>query len=53
MRVLSWYDKQGAGLGLRFLAAIRQQLLQIRERAEAFPIFQSQTRRALIKRFPY
>lgn len=49
----AWYAKQGPGLGLSFLAVIRQQLLQIRERPEAFPIFQSQTRRALIKRFPY
>jgi hypothetical protein len=32
---------------------VLKQLLQIRERPEAFLIFHSQTRRALIKRFPY
>ena len=49
----AWYDNQGPGLGLSFLTAVRQQLLQIRSRPEAFPPFHRQTRRALIKRFPY
>jgi len=49
----AWYAKQGSGLGLTFLAAVRQQLLQITARPEAFPPFHRQTRRSLIKRFPY
>ena len=49
----SWYADQGPGLGLSFLAEVREQLRRISERPESFPIFHTQTRRALIKRFPY
>ena len=49
----SWYADQAPGLGQRFLAAIREQLLQIRTTPEAFPFFHQGTRRALIRRFPY
>jgi toxin ParE1/3/4 len=49
----SWYADQAPGLGKRFLAAIREQLLQITATPDAFPLFHQGTRRALIKRFPY
>jgi plasmid stabilization system protein ParE len=49
----TWYAEQGPGLGSSFLAEVREQLRRISERPESFPIFHNQTRRALIKRFPY
>ena len=49
----TWYADQAPGLGNRFLAAIREQLLQITATPDAFPLFHQGTRRALIKKFPY
>jgi len=49
----AWYANQAPGLGQRFLAVVRQQLLQIRSRPGSFPPFHQQTRRALVPRFPY
>ena len=48
-----WYADQAPGLGNRFLAAIREQLLQISATPDAFPLFHQGTRRALIRKFPY
>lgn len=49
----SWYAKQSPGLGHSFLAEVREELHRISERPQSFPIFHNQTRRALIRRFPY
>lgn len=49
----AWYEAQDPGLGRRFLAEVRQQLLRIGAGPDAFPGFHRQTRRALIQRFPY
>jgi plasmid stabilization system protein ParE len=49
----TWYADQAPGLGKRFLAAIREQLLQISASPDAFPLFHQRTRRALIRTFPY
>ena len=49
----AWYDEQRAGLGDDFLLCIEAAIEAIGERPKSFPIVQSQTRRALVRRFPY
>ena len=49
----AWYEEQAKGLGKLFLAEVRQCIHRIHANPEAYPVVQGQTRRALIRRFPY
>ena len=48
-----WYQAQQAGLGEEFLEAVKTLLESITVNPEIFPIVRRQTRRALLRRFPY
>lgn len=48
-----WYESQQAGLGEEFLAAVRASLGSMTANPESFPVVHRQTRRALLRRFPY
>jgi plasmid stabilization system protein ParE len=48
-----WYEQQRPGLGSEFLAEIARVLHAIEQRPEQYAIVRSQTRRALVHRFPY
>lgn len=53
-----WYERQCAGLGLEFLAAIDTGVQQIRREPRRFPLLETlpeeyDVRRLLIDRFPY
>jgi len=48
-----WYEAQQAGLGEEFLAAANDLMESIIANPLQFPIIHRQTRRALLRRFPY
>ena len=48
-----WYEAQQAGLGEEFLAAVRMVIESIKANPEIFPVVHRQTRRALLRRFPF
>ena len=48
-----WYEAQERGLGRQFLAEVRLVFHRIRSNPEAYPVGYRDTRRALIRRFPY
>ena len=48
-----WYEGQRIGLGEEFLLEVRTTLWQLREQPDACPVIHRDTRRALLKRFPY
>ncbi len=48
-----WYEAQQAGLGEEFLAAVSAALESVAANPERFPVVHRQTRRALLRRFPY
>jgi len=48
-----WYELQSEGLGMEFLRAADACLSAIRRNPFAYPMVYEQTRRALLKRFPY
>jgi plasmid stabilization system protein ParE len=48
-----WYEAQQAGLGDEFLAALRVVIESMTANPELFPVVHRQTRRALLRRFPY
>jgi plasmid stabilization system protein ParE len=48
-----WYEQQREGLGKDFLLSIEASLAEIRRRPRSFPVVHRDTRRALIRRFPY
>jgi plasmid stabilization system protein ParE len=48
-----WYERQRAGLGDEFLATVRTALRAIETHPEAYPIAHRNTRRVLVRRFPY
>jgi toxin ParE1/3/4 len=48
-----WYEAQEPGLGRRFLQEVRQAFHRIRGNPEAYAEGYRNTRRALIRRFPY
>jgi hypothetical protein len=48
-----WYERQRVGLGAEFIAAVQETLDRISAAPEAHsPVF-NDTRRALVRRFPY
>jgi plasmid stabilization system protein ParE len=48
-----WYEDQQVGLGEEFVGAVKSMLDSLSNNPERFPIVHRQTRRALLKRFPY
>ncbi|MCC7178463.1 MAG: type II toxin-antitoxin system RelE/ParE family toxin [Acidobacteria bacterium] len=49
----SWYDGRADGLGGRFIDDLEAVLARVVERPTSFPTVRDQTRRAVLKRFPY
>jgi plasmid stabilization system protein ParE len=49
----AWYESQRGGLGSEFLAEVAVVLQRIEQMPGAHPIIRGQTRRALVRRFPY
>jgi plasmid stabilization system protein ParE len=48
-----WYEQQRIGLGDAFLAAAGSVFEKILSHPEMYPVIHRQTRRALLRRFPY
>jgi plasmid stabilization system protein ParE len=48
-----WYEEQRLGLGIEFANAIDEVVERISSNPLAFPIVQGETRRAVVRRFPY
>ena len=48
-----WYESQRAGLGEEFLVAVTRVMKVLAESPLQSPIVHRQTRRALVRRFPY
>ena len=48
-----WYESQATGLGDQFLDVVGEQLHSLESHPEQFPIIHRNTRRALLRRFPY
>ena len=48
-----WYENQRAGLGNEFLGAAQAVIDAIAARPDMHPVIQRNTRRALLRRFPY
>jgi plasmid stabilization system protein ParE len=48
-----WYESRREGLGREFAEAVEAVLLRIAEQPFAFPRVHSETRRAVLTRFPY
>jgi plasmid stabilization system protein ParE len=48
-----WYEQQRSGLGDEFLAGVRTTLDVIEADPAAYPVVHRDTRRALVRRFPY
>ena len=48
-----WYERQRRGLGEEFLAAVAAILERIGANPDQFPVIHRETRRALLRRFPY
>lgn len=49
----AWYGEQRAGLGDEFLASLEHVLDLVERLPLSFPVVRSDTRRALLSRFPY
>jgi hypothetical protein len=48
-----WYDYKVDGLGLEFLLELRSAESQITNDTEMWPLYEGETRRYLLKRFPF
>ena len=48
-----WYEEQHPGLGIDFANSIDEVIERISSNALAFPMVQGETRRAVVRRFPY
>jgi plasmid stabilization system protein ParE len=48
-----WYQRQRAGLGEEFLAAVDAILCNIVTHPTTYPVIHREARRALLRRFPY
>ncbi len=48
-----WYNRQRAGLGEEFLAAVDTALHDIAAHPTAYPVIHREARRVLLRRFPY
>ena len=48
-----WYERQQAGLGEEFLTAVQSALENIAAHPIRYPVVHRETRRVLLRRFPY
>ncbi len=48
-----WYEGEREGLGEEFLIEVRATIDAVLRAAESYPVLHRQTRRALVRRFPY
>jgi len=48
-----WYERQQAGLGEEFLAAVQAALKKVVAHPNGYPVVHRETRRVLVHRFPY
>jgi plasmid stabilization system protein ParE len=48
-----WYEKQQPGLGVEFRGAVREKLHDIAANPMLYQVVHRDTRRALLRRFPY
>lgn len=48
-----WYERQRAGLGSEFLAAVQSALDDVVAHPAKYPVIHRDTKRALLRRFPY
>jgi len=48
-----WYEQQRSGLGAGFLKILGDALIAIQRAPQLHPVIHRDTRRALIRRFPY
>jgi plasmid stabilization system protein ParE len=48
-----WYEQRSPGLGTEFLRAVDVTLAEITRMPERFPLVYQESRRALLRRFPY
>ena len=48
-----WYENEHEGLGSEFLEAVDKMVKAIAENPERFPAVRKDTRRAVLRRFPY
>jgi plasmid stabilization system protein ParE len=48
-----WYEKQHSGLGAEFREAVREKLRDIAANPMQYQVVHRNTRRALLRRFPY
>jgi plasmid stabilization system protein ParE len=49
----AWYEAERDGLGATFAAAVEATVTSILENPQAYPCVKADTRRALVRRFPY
>ena len=49
----AWYERERRSLGEEFLTEVNAVVRTILEMPEAYPVVVRQTRRALVRRFPY
>ena len=49
----AWYEDQKSGLGSEFFAEVARVLAVIERTPQLYPILRGQTRRALVRRFPF
>ena len=48
-----WYERQRAGLGNEFLAAVQSAIDNVVAHPTMYPVIHRETRRVLVPRFPY
>ena len=52
-QVFHWYETERAGLGVEFRETLRSALAVISANPRVYPVVARNTRRALLRRFPY
>jgi len=53
LEVRHWYESRSSGLGEQFIEALEGLIERIAETPLAFPRIHGETRRAVLRRFPY
>ena len=53
LEVRQWYEERKLGLGAEFGDAVNDTVLRIVDNPLAFPTVRGETRRAVLRRFPY
>jgi toxin ParE1/3/4 len=52
-RAYIWYERRRTGLGEEFLEEVQAAMDAVLTAPEAYPVLHRQTRRSLVRRFPY